>query len=393
MTVAKEQQFVTTPVVSRIHSIDILRGLIMVIMALDHVREFWSPTPFQPTDMDQTSVPLFFTRWVTHFCAPIFVFLSGVSIYLYERRAPSRKAVSSFLLTRGLWLIVVELVVINFLTQWGYPLILIQVIWAIGWSMILLAALIWLPRQVLAVIALAVIAGHNLIPNIATITPATIVPAILHNAPFFLQVGGKPVLVAYTIFPWATVMLTGYLVGKWFSHSPERLNRNLKLTGMILLALFVVLRAMNIYGDPAPWSVQPRGFVSTVLSFLTVSKYPPSLLFLCLTIGVAMLLLTVFNRYENRLTGWFRVFGQVPFFYYVLHMPLIIGTALIWSYMAFGKAINLAFAAPGDIPAAYEPSLFRTYLVLAGVIALLYFPCRWFANYRKQNRRWWLSYL
>ncbi len=378
----------------RVNSIDILRGLVMVVMALDHVREFWSATPYRPEDLSQTSVFLFFTRWVTHFCAPTFVFLSGISVFLYGQNRGSRRKLSTFLLTRGLWLILLEILVINFFWQFGYQLILIQVIWVIGWSMILLAGLIWLPRWVLALLVLGMIAGHNLLPPIQPVTEANVGLAILHNTPFFLQAAPlPPILVAYTLVPWVGVMAAGYLMGPWFTYPVPERKRLLQLAGGGLLLIFVVLRALNGYGDPAQWSTQPRGVSYTVLSFLNVSKYPPSLLFLCLTLGVALLLLAAFEEAANRVLEWLRTFGRVPFFFYLLHIPLISGTALLWTYFTFGKVTNFSFSPVTDWPREYEPNLLRAYLVWLLIILTLYLPCRWYSRFRKEHDYWWFSYL
>jgi uncharacterized membrane protein len=377
----------------RIPSIDILRGLIMVVMALDHVRDFFCATPFRPEDLTQTSVPLFFTRWVTHFCAPTFIFLSGVSIFLLQQRKPTRREVSMFLLTRGLWLVVVEILVINFALQFGYQLIILTVFWVIGWSMVFMAALLWLPRWLMITSAIVIIGGHDAIPAIANVTPQNAIAAILHNSPFLLQIGKQPVLVAYTIFPWAGVMLAGYLIGPWLLEQPARRDKLLITAGTALLALFVVLRGINLYGDPAPWSVQPRGGVYTALSFINVSKYPPSLQFICLTVGVGLILLYVFSRWTNRATSFVQVYGRVPFFYYVLHLPLIHIGALLWTRLAFGAPVNLSLTQPDQYPAAYHPSLMRAYFVWIVVVALLYFPCRWFGRYRREKGYGWLSYV
>ncbi|MBF9140486.1 DUF1624 domain-containing protein [Hymenobacter properus] len=381
--------------VTRVQAIDVVRGLVMVIMALDHIREFWSPTRVRPEDVTQASALLFFTRWVTHFCAPTFVFLSGCSIYLLEQKLGSRKRLSGFLLTRGLWLVLLEVVVINGILQWGaYNLILLQVIWAIGWGMVVLAGLVWLPRGVLAALAFVIIAGHNLLPNIQPVTTDNAVWALLHNSPFLLPLRGlPPLLVPYSFLPWLGLMLAGYAVGPWFRLPLAARNRRLRLAGTALLVLFVALRATNWYGDPQPWSVQPRGMLYTVLSFINITKYPPSLLFVCLTQGVALWLLSISETATGQLSRWLRTFGQVPFFYYLLHLLLISGAAWVWSYLAYGQPFNFSFAEPKDWLAGYEPSLARAYAVWAGVIFTLYWPCRWYRGYKQRHSYWWLSYL
>ncbi|RSK45316.1 DUF1624 domain-containing protein [Hymenobacter rigui] len=378
----------------RVQSVDVVRGLVMVIMALDHIREFWSPTLVRPEDVANASALLFFTRWITHFCAPTFVFLSGLSIWLYAQKQPSRRAVSRFLLLRGGWLIALELMVINFVLQWGYGILLLQVIWAIGWGMLLLAGLLWLPRGVLVVLAAGILLGHNLLPVLQPTTTGTALLALLHNTPFVLPVGPlPPFLVAYTILPWLGVMLAGYLVGPWFRlPQPQRAQR-LRWSGVGLLLAFGLLRATNWYGDLAPWSIQSRGPLYSALSFLNVTKYPPSLLFVCLTLGVALLLLSVTETAASRLSRWLRTFGRVPFFYYLLHLLLISGSAWVWTRLAFGAPFNFSFATPATWPAAYQPSLLRAYVVWAAVVLTLYWPCRWYEGFKQRHSYWWLSYL
>ncbi len=379
----------------RVQAIDVVRGLVMVVMALDHIREFWSPTAVRAEDVAHASALLFFTRWVTHFCAPTFVFLSGTSIWLFQQKQPSKGRVSRFLLARGLWLVALELVVINFVLQWGaFNLLLLQVIWAIGWGMVLLAGLIWLPRGVLAGLAFIIIAGHDLLPVIQPVTAANLLPALLHNSPFvFAAPHLPPLLAAYSIGPWLGVMLAGYLIGPWFRLPLPVRNRRLRLAGGALLLFFAALRATNWYGDPAPWSGQPRGALYSLLSFLNVTKYPPSLLFLALTLGVALLLLSGAETGQARPLRWLRTFGQVPFFYYLLHLLLISAGAWGWSHLAFGQAFNFSFASPKDWPAGYQPSLLRAYAVWAAVVLALYWPCRWYQGYKQRHAHWWLSYL
>jgi uncharacterized membrane protein len=253
----------TAPVLSRaatprVPALDIVRGLAMVIMALDHTRDFWSATPVRPEDVAHASALLFLTRWVTHFCAPTFVFLSGSSIYLYEQKRQDRAAVSSFLLTRGLWLVLAEVGLLTFILSWSYDLTLLLVIWVIGASMVGLAGLLWLPRWLLVGLAFVILAGHNLVPNIQPVTAANAGWALLHNAPFVLPVFGHLVLVSYSLGPWLGAMLAGYLVGPWFKLPIPLRTRRLRWAGVGLLGLFLGLRATNWYGDPFPWSAQPQ---------------------------------------------------------------------------------------------------------------------------------------
>ena len=260
----------------RLQSIDLVRGLVMIIMALDHVREFFSYTTYRPTDVTQASVFLFFTRWVTHLCAPTFVFLSGISIFLYLKKIGSLKKTSVFLLTRGLWLIAVEILLLSFILTQGYQLTLLEVIWTIGCSMILLAGLIWLPRWIQITLSLAMIVGHNALPSIGKVSTGNMLLALLHNSPFLIS--NPPVLVAYTIVPWVGVMLLGYVIGSWFTYTRQTRDYLLLRAGVLALILFIILRSLNIYGDPSPWSIQERGGIYTLLSFINVSKSPPSLL-------------------------------------------------------------------------------------------------------------------
>ncbi|UOQ50874.1 DUF1624 domain-containing protein [Hymenobacter cellulosivorans] len=377
----------------RVRALDIVRGLVMVIMALDHTRDFWGATPVRPEDVTQASALLFFTRWITHFCAPTFVFLSGCSVYLYAQKRADRSAVSRFLLTRGLWLILLEIVLLTFILTWSHDLILLLVIWVIGAGMVLLAGLLWLPRWVLAALTFIILAGHNLVPNINVTTAADAGRALLCNGPFAVPVLGRTVLVGYSLGPWLGVLLAGYLAGPWFQLPlPER-NRRLRWAGVVLLGLFVVLRFTNWYGDPVPWSVQPSGPLHTVLSFLNVTKSPPSLLFVSLTLGVALLVMSQVETATGRLSEVLRTFGQVPFFYYLLHFALISSAAWVWTMLTFGRAVNFAFVSAKDWPPAYVPNLGRVYLVWVLVVLAMYWPCRWYQRFKQQHTYWWLSYL
>ncbi|MCC3153206.1 heparan-alpha-glucosaminide N-acetyltransferase domain-containing protein [Hymenobacter sp. BT770] len=388
---------VAAPVVpgsARVQAVDVVRGVAMVLMALDHIREFWSPMTMRAEDVAHASAALFFTRWVTHFCAPTFVLLSGVSIWLSARKQVSRARTSGFLLTRGLWLVAVEVVLISLVLQWQYNLILLEVLWAIGGSMVLLAALVWLPRSALAVLAVVIIAGHDALPVIQPVTAGNAGWALLHNPPFVLPVTGlPPLLVAYSVGPWLGVLLAGYVLGPWFTLPLPQRNRRLRWAGLLALGLFLTLRATNWYGDPAPWGAQPRGLGYTILSFLNVTKYPPSLLFLCLTLGGALLLLSVTESPTSRPARWARTFGQVPLFYFVAHLLLVSGAAWVWTRLAFGHPVNFSFASVKEWPAAYQPSLLRAYAVWVLVVLTLYWPCRWYAGYKRRHSHWWLSYL
>ncbi len=314
----------------RIESIDILRGLIMLIMALDHVRDFFHPAiaANDPTNLATTTPILFFTRWITHFCAPLFIFLSGISAHLAGVRR-TKKQLSAFLINRGLWLIAVEMIVV-FAHSFDpmMHLIIFQVIWAIGTSMIILGLMVWAPMPVIAITGGLLFFGRDILDYINL--PKAGAPGFLwklfftaHTSIFHLN-NTDVLRVSYAIMPWAGVMMLGYVYGKVYRSyfDPAERRKILRITGFSLIALLVVLSAFNIYGDPVPWSVQRNG-VFTILSFLNVSKYPPSLLYLCITLGPGLLLLSAIEHTKNRLTNLFMVYGNVPLFYYVLHWYLL----------------------------------------------------------------------
>lgn len=375
----------------RVQSVDLLRGLVMIIMALDHVREYFGFTSYRPNDVTQTSVALFFTRWVTHLCAPTFVFLSGISIFFYSRKINSLKKTTLFLLSRGIWLVVVEIFVISFILTQGYQLTLLEVIWAIGVSMILLAGFIWLPRWLQITLALAMICGHDALPLPGMAGDNNMLLDFLHNIPFFIST--PAILVAYTIVPWVGVMLLGYSIGPWFSYPQQKREKIFLCSGILALILFVVLRFTNIYGDPVPWAVQDRGGMFTFLSFLNVSKSPPSLLFLSVTLGISCILLVLLNKIPTIIKEFFIIYGRVPFFYFIIHLAVISFTAYVWTYLSFGRHINFSFENPKDWPEAYQPSLLRVYLMWIVLVILLYFPCKWYGNYKAGSKAWWISYL
>ncbi|MFD1874341.1 DUF1624 domain-containing protein [Hymenobacter bucti] len=376
---------------SRVPAIDLVRGLVMVLMALDHSRDFWSPMLVRPEDVAHAPTLLFLTRWVTHFCAPTFVFLSGSSVYLYAQKWQNRAAVSRFLLTRGLWLVLLEAGLLTFILSWSHDLILLLVIWVIGAGMVLLAGLLWLPRWLLVGLTFVILVGHNLVPNFQPVTPANAGWALLHNGPFVLPVLGQPVLVAYSLGPWLGVLLAGYLLGPWFQLPLPQRARRLRWAGAGLLVCFGALRATNWYGDPAPW--QPQGLLHTALSFANVTKSPPSLLFVCLTLGVALLLLSQVETARGWLSQALRTLGQVPLFYYLLHFSLLSGAAWVWTTLAFGRAVNLAFTSPDAWPPGYAPSLGRAYLVWGVVVLSSYWPCRWYQRFKQGHTYWWLAYV
>jgi len=385
----------------RVESIDILRGLIMLIMALDHTRDFFQWHGTNPTDLATTTPILFFTRWITHFCAALFVFLSGVSVNLAGGRR-TKKQLSIFLIKRGLWLIFIEWVVVTFAFSLDplFHIILFQVIWVIGVSMIILGMLIWLPMPVIAIIGGLLFFGHDILDYIKL--PDTGTAGFLWKLLFTAFGYFDPIdkthglFILYALLPWTGVMLAGYVLGQVYrpSFDPEKRKKILLSSGIILVALFIFLRAFNIYGDPAPWAVQ-KTMALSIISFFNVSKYPPSLMYLCMTIGPGLLLLSATEKTSNKLTRTLIIYGNVPFFYYILHFYLLRAFNIILFFIQGYTAKDII--SPGQNfafhPAEFGVNLFGVYVVWLLVIATLYLPCRWFSNYKKIHNQWWLSYL
>ena len=364
-----------THAVTRVASIDILRGLVMVLMALDHVRDFFSDVRFDPLDLSQTNTPLFLTRWITHFCAPTFVLLAGISARLTGRHC-TRAQLSWFLFTRGLWLAVLEVTLMSFV--WTFNVryeqgLFLQVIWAIGVSMIVLAALVHLPLRYIAVFSIAIICGHNLFDGVEPQSLGAWAPlwSLLHvSAPI------PHAFVAYPLIPWIAVMSLGYCLGALFEVEPQQRKHCFIYLGAASLTAFVVLRMTNLYGDPIDWSLQSTT-VLTLLSFVNVHKYPPSLLYLLLTLGSGVLLLAAFESARGRLSEVSRTFGRVPLFFYVLHIA-VAHLAAVLIALTTGRS---GFGLP------------VVYLAWALAIAMLYPACRWFAAVKRRRDDWWLSYL
>ncbi len=400
----------------RIDSIDLLRGIVMVIMMLDHTRDFVHSGAFQfdPTDLSKTTVALFFTRWITHFCAPVFVFLAGTGTYLQFARGKTKRNLSKFLLTRGLWLIVLELTLVRLGVFFNLDyrfLGFLQVIWVIGVSMIALAALIHLPLKVIAGLGLGMIFVHNLLDRFQVTGwqgPGSPVPGFGAKLWILLhQQGGFPIdgfpspflFVMYPLIPWVGVMAAGYAFGYLYRLDVLRRRRWLLAMGAIASALFFALRAINIYGDPSHWSSQ-KNPVFTILSFLNTTKYPPSLLFLLMTLGPAMLALAWFEASVTLFSALRRAlvtFGRVPLFFYLLQWYTAHTIAIIVGLIA-GQPVAWQFESP--IEKFTHPPIpgvgFRLWVVylcwIAGVL-LLYPLCKWFAGVKARRRDWWLSYL
>ena len=369
---------------ARIVSIDVLRGLVMAVMALDHTRDFFGTSGFNPRDVMEPT--LFLTRWVTHFCAPTFIFLAGLSAFLYGR-GRSTEELSRFLLIRGLWLILIDLTLIKF--GWRFEVDLYRlsagVIFVIGASMVALAALIWLPRWAIAGVSLIMIAGHNLFDGVRAeeLGGASWAWHLLHE-PGLVPLGhGVNLYVLYPLIPWIGVMAAGYLLGPVMQLEERTRQQVLFGLGAAVTLGFIVLRATNLYGDPAPWTPQ-QTLLSTVLSFLNCEKYPPSLLYLMMTLGPALMLLASFEHARGALARLLATFGQVPFFYYVVHI-----------YLIHALAVATAFATSGGLTRtpAIGLSLPGIYFVWLLVLVLLYPICRWFAELKERGSGWWWSYL
>jgi uncharacterized membrane protein len=376
----------------------------MILMALDHVRDFFhsGAQHFDPTDLTQTTALLFFTRWVTHFCAPTFMFLAGTGAYLQSRRGKSTADVARFLLSRGLWLVVLEVTFIRWFgwrMNFGSDQIFLWVFWALGMSMIALAGLIYVPWKPLLAVSLAVILLHN---TLDALTPAQFgafgwLWKLLH-APDVITVGSTMIFTDYLLVPWIFVMAAGYCFGRVLDLAPEARARVLVKIGAGLMLAFVVLRWSNLYGDPRPWSPQPT-LALTLASFLNCTKYPPSLLYLLMTLGPGILALGLLERVRLGERHPLIVFGRVPLFYYLLHLPLIHGLAILLFGIRYGRTDFLfhnppSLAGPAALfPPDYGYGLALVYVVWIGVVVTLYPACRWFAGLKQRNRAQILSYL
>lgn len=375
----------------------------MIIMALDHTRDYFHITAniADPLDLQATTPILFFTRWITHFCAPVFVFLSGTSIYLQGLRK-SKKELSSFLIKRGLWLILVEVLIMTFAITFdiSYGFIVLQVIWSIGISMILLGLLIWMPLTALLIAGLIIVFGHNALDFFEkNHTGAYPVLYEFIHRPGVTPLPDNHLLgIFYPFLPWTGVMIVGYCFGRIYQAGTDVRKRNhlITLIGAGMILFFILLRCTNTYGDPLPWTSQ-KNFLYTVLSFINTQKYPPSLLYLCMTIGPALVFLGTIGNIQNHLTKIITVYGRVPFFYYILHFYLLhLGASVYFiarghSFAEGAKGVPnfpFKFIIPGE-----GASLFITYCVWLAVVLLLYPACKWFSRYKRTHTQWWLSYL
>ena len=369
----------------RIPSIDYLRGLVMILMALDHVRGFWGFTAYNPTDLAHTTPELFVTRWITHFCAPVFVFLAGSSAWLYrENRGVSARRLSWFLATRGVWLIFIELTVVTFSWRFSLDVPMLQVLWALGCSMLFLAVLVFLPAWCIGVVGLTLILTHNLFDGVSPeiFGDWAWLWSVLHVQQFVrwnLVAGLDGFFVAYPLVPWLGVMALGYLFGAVLRMPAEQRDAVMLRIGVSLMAAFLVLRGLNAYGDPRPWFSSDRGEIYTFLSFFDTTKYPPSLLYLAMTLGPAIAVMPLLERWHGKIADRVAVFGRAPFFFYLIHLPVIHLTAWIWWSISFG-ATGFDRLNASSWPPAYSLSLVRVYMAWPfgrgrGPLRCLVFDC------------------
>jgi uncharacterized membrane protein len=381
---------------TRLESIDLVRGVIMIIMALDHTRDFFGMPGQSPTNLANATAALFLTRWVTHFCAPVFFLLTGTGAYLSLRRK-STGELSRFLFTRGLWLIFLEVVLVRcFIYQFNvdYRVTMLLVLWALGWAMITLSVLVRLPPFVVTACGVVMIMGHNLFDAVMLSSPLW---SILHVPGVVLNSPEHIVFVAYPLIPWIGVTAAGYGLGQIYGWDTHRRRALLMRLGLVLSLAFLVIRSLNVYGDPARWMRQKTA-AFTVLSFLNTTKYPPSLLFLLMTLGPAMLLLWAVDRATPRILRPALVFGKVPMFYYLSHFVFIHLLAVVTCYVRYGTA-HWMFESPDlahypfSAPPGWGYALPVVYVVWAFVVVAMYPLCRWFAALKQRRGDAWLSYL
>lgn len=387
---------------ARIYSLDLLRGLVMIIMALDHVRDFFHADAFtsDPLDVSSTTVPLYFTRWITHFCAPVFVFLAGTSIYLQGLRK-DKNELSAFLFKRGAWLIFVELVIITFswTLDFTFPAFVMQVIWAIGISMVLMGFVIRLPYTAILAIGILIVAGHNVFDYMPS-THKGFFWDLTRNGNFSMYelIAGHKFVIIYPFVPWLGVMMLGYSIGKIYgpSYDPLRRRKVLIQLGIGAIILFAIIRAFNGYGNPFHWQ-KYDSLLGTFLSFINVHKYPPSLLYVCVTLGPSLLFLAFFEKTNNIISRVVSVFGRVPLFYYVLHFYFI-RFGCMFFFLARGHSLTEdtpdLFGLPFKFVVAGEGlPLGGVYIIWILLVLMLYPLCNWFNKFKMQRSEWWLSYL
>lgn len=384
----------------RIYSIDFTRGLVMIIMALDHVRDLMHINSLtqSPTDLNTTSPALFFTRWITYFCAPVFVFLSGTSAFLSYRSKKDFSASRKFLLTRGLWFIFLDLTVINF-SLWAdihFAVFIFSVVATIGFGLIILGLLLKSSPKTIGIIGLTIMFGHNLVPLIPLAQDSTLrmILAPLFGPGAFPLNPGTTFVMGYPPIPWLGVLLVGFYAGQLFNLPIEKRSPIFLKIGLASLAAFLLLRWINIYGDPISWSTQKNGLY-TLLSFINFTKYPPSLQFCLATLGVMFLWLSGFERVNNKFTSVLNVFGKVPLFYFIVHFYLIHILMFIMVLLQGFKFSDLVFGFNFGRPKTPSGlSLTGIYLVWIGVVVFMYPLCQWYGKYKESHReKKWLRYL
>ncbi len=387
----------------RIQSIDLLRGLIMIIMALDHTRDFFHKEGLtgDPLNADTTTSILYFTRWITHFCAPTFVFLSGLSAWLQSQRK-TKKELSRFLISRGFWLIFVDLTIMSLglTADIHFSYFVLETLWSIGASMVILGLVIRLPFNVILALGLIIFFGHNLLDFAENVREGN-VPiwwSLLHRVNIVPLWGNHSLFIFYPFLSWTGLMLLGYCCGKLFTDTtPERRKKILRTTGITAILFFIALRWTNIYGDPRPW-VEQKTTLKTFFAFMNVQKYPPSLLFLCATVGPGLIFLALVKNTGSKLVKVISVYGRVPFFYFIVHFYILhIATVIMYLSRGHSLAEGMAgipglpfkFAAPGE---GY--SLAVVYAIWVAVVIIMYPLCKWYDNYKTNHKeKWWLSYL
>ena len=388
------------PADRRLDSVDVVRGIIMILMALDHTRDYFGDLAASPTNLATATAPLFMTRWITHFCAPVFFLLTGTGAFLaLRRRSPAN--LSRFLLTRGLWLVLLELTIMRFFWQFNvdYRVTMLTVLWALGWSMVALAALVRLPVRAVMTIGIAIVVLHHLLDPVSPARFGSLAPLwmILHQPGPLIATERVFLFVAYPLIPWIGVMAIGYGLGPVFAWPAERRRRFLVQAGVAITVGFVVLRALNVYGDPRPWTPQASSLF-TALSFINTNKYPPSLLFLMMTLGPSLPLLRAVDGGTPRLLRPALIIGRVPLFYYILHVVVIHLLAVIASLVRYGSA-HWMFESPtiAQFPITQPPgwpsSLPTVYLLWMTVVVLLYPCCRWYAGFKARRPGGWVHYL
>lgn len=385
----------------RINSIDITRGFVMVIMALDHVRDFMHTTSMtqSPTNLQTTTTLLFMTRWITHLCAPTFVFLSGVSAFISFRRKKNLSESRSFLRKRGILLVILEFTFVNFALWFDihFRFMIMEVISAIGLSFIVLSLLLKLSSRTIGIIGLLIIFSHNLLQGISIPSnPIAVFFSSLLFRPFMIQVSqGFSIFTAYPLVPWLGIMLVGFACGEFFELHAEKRSMIFLISGLVTLALFTVIRFINIYGDPSLWSKQ-KSVLFTVLSFINTTKYPPSLLFILLFLGITLLVLFVSEKVSNRFTEILMVYGRVPLFYFVIHLFIIHSLMFVMLFIQGFRSNDLLFGAfnNGRPKTGGGVELPVIYLIWISVVVLLYPVCKWYGKYKSEHRDSnFLSYL